>query len=298
MNRKVAPAPGHPRKLVQAASAFWPQTSIETVKCSRVRPKLETFVFLEGQQSFWLDGAYFDIDAGHGASCCPKALTFVLDRETEIQLLRGTAKPLSKVSIVSPVTWLEEMEVEKGARSSELADFMSGHLNHLVWEPGPDVLALCNQISQPPKWLTGEMRELYLSARGLDMMLAVCQRIGKDSMAGALKQSRNVRVQMEKVRSFLIAHLDEELHIDRIARETGTSVRSLQRQFREQFGETVFDFVRGSRLDKAREALLRDRISVNEAALLAGYKTQGSFTTAFKTRYGDVPTRLRDGRGR
>ena len=286
--------PVQPRKLVQVDTANWQTTSIDTVRCSRVREKFQTFIFLEGQQSFWLDGAFFDIDAGHGEPSRPKALTFVLERDTDIRLLRGTNQPLRKVSVTSPVSWLEEMQVDGRSGNRDLSDFMAGHLNHLIWEPGPDVLALCSQINRPPKWLNDELRELYLSARGLDMMLAVCQRIGSDRLDQPHRSGRNIQVQMEKVKAYLLAHLGDDLSIDSIARNTGTSVRSLQRQFREHFGETVFDFVRGSRLDHARDALIRDGLSVSAAARLAGYKTTGSFSSAFKNRYGELPRRIRD----
>ena len=286
--------PARRRKLIEVDSGSWPTTSIETVRSTCVRGKFQTFIFLEGLQSFWLDGAFFEIDAGHGEECRPKALTFALNRDTDIRLLRGTNKPLRKVSLTSPSSWMEEMQVESVSRSREVSDFMAGHLNHLIWEPGPDVLALCGQITQPPKWLDAEMQELYLSARGLDMMLAVCQRIGSNRLDVPARAPRNVQVQMVKVRDYLLAHLNGELNIARIARDTGTSVRSLQRQFRDHFGETVFEFVRGARLDYAREALMRDGISVGEAARLAGYKTQGSFSSAFKNRYGDVPRHIKD----
>ncbi|MBO0345597.1 helix-turn-helix domain-containing protein [Roseibium limicola] len=283
---------GQKRKLVEVDCRSWEATSISTVKCSRVQTKFQTFIFMEGEQSFWLDGAFFHISAGHGAQTKPKALTFVLNQETDIRLLRGTNRPLRKISLTSPISWMDDMHIDPSACHKELTRFLSGHLNYLIWEPGPDVLSLCKQIQSPPTWLEGEMRELYLSARGLEVMMAVCQRISGsgDEQAEPVFASKN---QMNKVRDYLLAHLDDDLNIGTVARETGTSVRSLQRKFREHFGEPVFEYVRQARLFKAREALLREGVSVSEAATLAGYNRIGSFSAAFKRQFGECPSTSR-----
>lgn len=280
------------RKLVEVDCKSWQSTSIRTVKCARVTTKFQTFIFLEGEQSFWLDGTFFHVNAGNGAEARPKALTFVLTQDTNIRLLRGTNRPLHKISLTSPVSWMEEMQLDQESCHQEVTRFLSGHLNYLNWEPGPDVLALCKQIQTPPTWLEGEMRELYLSARGLEILMAVCQRLSGMKKEGP-EPVFSAKSQMSKVRDYLLAHLHDDLNIGMVARETGTSVRSLQRKFRDHFGETVFDYVRQARLFKAREALLRDGISVSEAATLAGYNRIGSFSAAFKRQFGECPSTSR-----
>jgi len=284
-------------QIVRVDSCLWPTTSIETVRLSRVRGKFQTFIFLEGEQSFWLDEKFFHVDAGHGPNRQPKALTFALSRDTDIRLLKGTEAPLHKVSITSPLEWMDQMEIAGSQRPCEIVDFMNGHLNHLVWEPGPEVIALAEQITMPPRWLGEDMLPLFHSARGLDMMVAVCRRLSGAVSPDRSLLPRSSRVQMERIRDFLMDRLHQDLQIGDIARETGTSVRSLQRKFREHFGETVFEFVRNARLERAREALLRDQVSVLEASILAGYSSAAAFSTAFKSRFDEVPRRTKRPRG-
>lgn len=277
--------------IIQVDNFKWQTTSIRQGKSRHVAAKFQTFIFLEGEQSFWLDEKFFHIDAGHGDNCRPKALTVAMNRETEIRLLRGENSPLNKVSISTPVDWLDLMSVEQASRDSNLTDFLSGHLNHLVWDINPEVAALCDQIVAPPHWLDGGMQHLYRSARGLDMMIAVCQRVSGHGQHLAERASHTTRTHMNRVRDYLMDHIDEDMTIDRIARDTGTSIRSLQRKFRDQFGESVFEFVRHARLDRAREALIRDHVSVAEAAHLAGYNTTASFSAAFKRHFGKTPSK-------
>lgn len=289
------PTPGRERNgpAVQVDSCVWPRTSIETVRASRVLGKFQTFVFLEGEQSFWLDEQFFHVDAGHGEKRRPKALTFTLNRDTDIRLLKGTDAPLNKVSLTSPLHWMDQMEIAESARASEVVKFMNGHLNHQLWEPGPEVVAIAEQIARPPRWLGEDMLPLYRSARGFDMMLSVCRRLSGASASEGSTLPRTTRAQMERVRDFLMDHLHQDLHIDTIARETGLSVRSLQRKFRDHFEETVFEFVRNARLERARDALIRDRVSVAEASLMAGYTSSAAFSVAFKTHFGEVPRRMK-----
>jgi AraC-like DNA-binding protein len=68
---------------------------------------------------------------------------------------------------------------------------------------------------------------------------------------------------------------------------------SLQRAFRALHGVTIFEYVRACKLDRARDALERDNISVGEAAHLVGYRTLGNFSTAFRRRFGITPRQIR-----
>ncbi|MNW09377.1 DNA-binding transcriptional regulator GadX [compost metagenome] len=61
------------------------------------------------------------------------------------------------------------------------------------------------------------------------------------------------------------------------------------------YGTTVFDFVRESRLQRARQALERDGFSVAQAALVAGYNSAANFATAYRKRFG-MPPKLARGR--
>jgi AraC-like DNA-binding protein len=63
----------------------------------------------------------------------------------------------------------------------------------------------------------------------------------------------------------------------------------LQRQFRSVYGTTVFEFLRECRLQRARQALERDGITVGQAALLAGYTSAANFATAYRRRFGLAP---------
>jgi AraC-like DNA-binding protein len=80
--------------------------------------------------------------------------------------------------------------------------------------------------------------------------------------------------------------------VESIAREAGISASGLQQLLRRAEGKSVFEYVRDQRLQRAREALKAGDISVQEASHLAGYSNPANFATAFRKRFGVVPSQV------
>lgn len=252
-------------------------------------PKFQLFIFLQGEQQFYIDDVYFNMQAGSGADCRPRAL--VMNR-VQASILRPIPKPghhLRKVMISAPVSWLEDLHVERDARTPELQDFVAGHLNYFVWMPQKHSIQLAEEIVTPPPALQGEMRELYQKAKALELMCLACAALVERDRTLIARPSLSTWRQSERVRDYLLDHLDDTLTIDQIARDTGASVSTVQRHFKDHFGVTVFEFIRRKRLEKARAALESEGMTIAQAAYIAGYANPSNFTTAFKREYGVTP---------
>jgi len=55
---------------------------------------------------------------------------------------------------------------------------------------------------------------------------------------------------------------------------------------------SAFKYIRQRNLERAMVALDRDRISVKEAAFLAGYSSAANFSTAFRKAFGRTPRQV------
>ncbi len=103
-------------------------------------------------------------------------------------------------------------------------------------------------------------------------------------------EERILRVQM-----FIQRRLDESLALDDLADVACFSPYHFHRIFRGMVGESVKEYVRRLRLERAVQELRWTKRRVTDIALEAGYETHESFTRAFRSTYGVSPSACRKG---
>lgn len=96
-----------------------------------------------------------------------------------------------------------------------------------------------------------------------------------------------------RVQLHIQEHLGEDLSLDALARIAHFSPYHFHRVFRAFAGESVAEYVRRLRLERAVMMLRGSERSVLEVALDAGYGTHEAFTRAFKERFGVTPSECR-----
>lgn len=107
------------------------------------------------------------------------------------------------------------------------------------------------------------------------------------------------RTQRALVEDFVHAHMQCNLSMARLASITQLSPRHFSRLFRATFGESPHQYVIRLRIDRAREMLANDSISISEIALSVGFGSQSHLTQLFHQATGVTPReyRLRRTRG-
>lgn len=251
-------------------------------------PKFLIMVLLQGQQHFVMDGEHFRIDAGSEHN--PEPVVFMLNvaRGCKLQFVNESATPLRKVMISAPLPWIDRLIRSQPTSMPNLRAFFSRHLATFSFAPNRHLSQIAEHILKPPGAMAGELLTLYRNSHAFDIMCQACSVLVQKDEASSQPTALSRR-QSEKVRDYILAHVCENLTLDRIARDVGISPSSIQRHFKEYFGIAVSDFIRQERLETARVALERDGIPISQAAYLAGYRNPSSFTTAFKKAYGVTP---------
>ncbi|WP_089342046.1 helix-turn-helix transcriptional regulator [Burkholderia singularis] len=192
--------------------------------------------------------------------------------------------------------WLRHVQAASlAAMPQRLDSLLSAHLSVRFWQPTPRAIALAEQIVRPPAYQP-LLEAIYLESRVLDLLAEALAPLQADpdepgggaAPEAALLDSRGYR-RMADLRAFLGSGHAHHLSLDDIARHAGMNANAMQRQFRAVYGTTIFDFLRESRLQRARVALERDAVSVKQAAALAGYTSAANFATAYKRRFGVTP---------
>ncbi|MCW3606239.1 response regulator [Burkholderia cenocepacia] len=94
-----------------------------------------------------------------------------------------------------------------------------------------------------------------------------------------------------------IRHLSRTLNdpptVEELARAVGTHEKRLSRAFRDNLGQTVFEYLRFERLRIAQDLLDSTSLSIASIAKEIGFSTPANFATAFRERFGITPTEWR-----
>ena len=95
-----------------------------------------------------------------------------------------------------------------------------------------------------------------------------------------------------RARAFIDGHYREPIRMKDLCHETGLSIRTVQRCFRQYFGVTVTSYLKAVRLDAAHCDLVTanpSRDTVTRIALLNGCSHLGRFSSDFRERFGQLP---------
>lgn len=110
---------------------------------------------------------------------------------------------------------------------------------------------------------------------------------------------REYERRVNRVMDYVQAHLAEDLTLEKLAAVAAFSPFHFHRVFAAITGETLSDFIRRIRLERAASALgLLHDTSVLEIALRYGFSSAATFARAFKAQFGMSATEWRDGGAR
>lgn len=99
---------------------------------------------------------------------------------------------------------------------------------------------------------------------------------------------------LTKVLTYIDEHLQEQLELDVLAKIACISPYYFHRLFRIHVGETLADYIKRLRLQKAEEQLQHSKDSITEIAYDAGYETLSSFIKVFNQEKGISPKKYRE----
>jgi AraC-like DNA-binding protein len=90
------------------------------------------------------------------------------------------------------------------------------------------------------------------------------------------------------------SRLGDRLVVRELARVAGVSTPHLNRLFRAQLGETVTEYVRRRRVERARHLLLHSGLSIKQVACEVGLPDLQLFNKTIRRAYGVAPRSLRE----
>ena len=110
---------------------------------------------------------------------------------------------------------------------------------------------------------------------------------------------REYERRINRVIDYVQAHLDDDLTLERLAEVAAFSPFHFHRVFAANTGETLSDFIRRVRIERAAGALISlPETSVLEIALRYGFSSAATFARAFKAHFDMSATQWRSGGAR
>lgn len=92
-----------------------------------------------------------------------------------------------------------------------------------------------------------------------------------------------------EIHSYITENYTEKILLDNICFLFGTNKTSLCRNFKNEYGTTVFNYINALKIKKAKEMLREDKLSVTEISESLGFNSVHYFCRVFKKAAGQSP---------
>jgi AraC-like DNA-binding protein len=98
-----------------------------------------------------------------------------------------------------------------------------------------------------------------------------------------------VYVHLRRAKDRIDRDFAEQLDVPALAREAHASRAHFVRSFKKTFGETPHRYLLRRRIERAKDLLRNTPLSVTEVSLAVGFRSLGSFSSAFRQLVGEPP---------
>ena len=163
----------------------------------------------------------------------------------------------------------------------------------LSWSPSARLNHLLSEILSPNNKLPC-LANLYLESRVIEVIAEVISTLMQTEtfLIENSQLSRHDKTRLKRAESFIENNLEKTLSIEQIAKQIGVSQSGLQRLFQRAKNQTVFAYIRQSRLELAKRKIQHEKLSIKHVSQLVGFNSPANFATAFKKRFGYSPSQI------
>ncbi len=136
---------------------------------------------------------------------------------------------------------------------------------------------------------TGISKELFFEGQIIGLLANYISQFETENIK---KELPNID-KLHHAKEILLEQMDTPPSLQELSKLTGLNTFKLKTGFKELFGVPVFKFLQEKRLDKAYELIENKKMNIQEVAWYVGYESLGSFSNAFKKKFGIRPTEIK-----
>ncbi|MEY2465903.1 MAG: AraC family transcriptional regulator [Verrucomicrobiota bacterium] len=142
-------------------------------------------------------------------------------------------------------------------------------------------------LRQPPVYAAAQ--PLWYQCKALELAVTFLFQPPPDKEFFCTRQQRLAQERVEQVIFLLKQNLAEPPALEELGRKIGCSHFYLSRIFSNHTGQTITQYLRRLRMERAAELLRSGEFNVTEAALEVGYASPSHFSQAFHEAFGCCP---------
>ncbi|EKT3957356.1 helix-turn-helix transcriptional regulator [Flavobacterium psychrophilum] len=136
-------------------------------------------------------------------------------------------------------------------------------------------------------------KKMFIESKIIQLLLLQLEQLYHNNCPLKYPLKKSDSTKMYQVRDIILDNLKHPFSLKELAHLVGTNEFTLKKGFKTIFGTTVFGFLNNIKMEKAQNLLTEQELTITQIAELVGYKNAAHFTTAFKKKYGTLPSTLK-----
>lgn len=247
-------------------------------------PMVDLTFWIQGNIQLHHAGTHELIALGYGD------LTFGQTQQLTMTYLKEEPIALYEIRLTPSVfdDLMEDLDLKHYSCTNILAGQLNRVFHHMLL---PKVQSILLEIGSHS--FVGPLRNMYLEGKTLELLaLWFQQTLLEDEVPARRGRNRFSKQDIAKVREasvILEQRMEQPPSLLELSKLVKISDSKLKAGFKEIFGTTAFGFLKEKRLEKAKELLEWERISVYDAAIRVGYSNPSHFAASFRERFGCNP---------
>ena len=135
-------------------------------------------------------------------------------------------------------------------------------------------------------------QEMVIKLLAIDLLVSILREIKiKKLPINPIKQKEKSKtVLANSIKFYLEAHHSEDISLDSLSSSMYISPTYMSKLFKQETGESPINYLIKIRMEKAKELLLKDELSIKEIATSVGYQDAYHFSKLFKKYTGLSPS--------
>lgn len=153
----------------------------------------------------------------------------------------------------------------------------------------PQMHTLIEGINLSP--YQGGLRKLFLQSKALELLALQCAQLGEleNRTTPVVKLFPADIRKVHMAREILLHDLQNPPSMALLARQAGLNTFKLKTGFKQEFGNSVFGYLKNYRLEQARDMIREGDKTVTAVAYETGYSTLQHFSNEFRKKFGISP---------